>query len=103
MSNVAYVDSTVNLAYFLAKICNFGTPLEIDIFRQMMHMDPPMAKFTKNDGIISLMHCQEWNILFSCFLFRGFKLKLSMLCKGRIFDRVLDQNFDPRVFKLLYM
>ena len=28
-------------------------------FRQMMQMDPPMAKFTKNDGIVSLMHCQE--------------------------------------------
>ena len=24
-----------------------------------MQMDPPMAKFTKNDGIVSLMHCQE--------------------------------------------
>ena len=24
-------------------------------------MDPPMATLTQNDGIISLMHCQEWN------------------------------------------
>ena len=24
-----------------------------------MQMDPPMAKFTKNDGIIGWMHCQE--------------------------------------------
>ena len=35
--------------------------------RQMMHMDPPMATLTKNDGIISLMHCQEWNISISLF------------------------------------
>ena len=27
----------------------------------MMFMDPPMATLTQNDGIISLMHCQEWN------------------------------------------
>ena len=26
-------------------------------------MDPPMATFSKNDGMISLPHCQEWNIL----------------------------------------
>ena len=26
-------------------------------------MDPPMATFSKNDGMISLLHCQEWNIL----------------------------------------
>ena len=32
---------------------------QINVFRQMMQMDPPMAKFTKNDGIVSLMHCQE--------------------------------------------
>ena len=25
----------------------------------MMYKDPPMATFTKNDGMISLMHCQE--------------------------------------------
>ena len=25
----------------------------------MMQMDPPLAKFIKNDGIVNLMHCQE--------------------------------------------
>ena len=34
------------------------------IFRETMQMDPPMATFSKNDGIMSVMHCQEWNILF---------------------------------------
>ena len=24
-----------------------------------MYMDPPMATLSKNDGILSLMHCQE--------------------------------------------
>ena len=28
-----------------------------------MYMDSPLAKFTKNDGILSLMHCEEWNFL----------------------------------------
>ena len=32
-----------------------------------MHMDSPMVTYSKNDGIISLMHCQEWNILCSFF------------------------------------
>ena len=31
------------------------------VFRQMMYMDPPVAKFSKNDGMISLLDCQEWN------------------------------------------
>ena len=26
-----------------------------------MYMDSPMAIYTENDGIVSLMHCQEWN------------------------------------------
>ena len=40
-------------------------------FRQMMQMDPPMAKFTKNDGIVSLMHCQEciFHTLSTIYLF----------------------------------
>ena len=28
-------------------------------FRHTMHRDAPMAKFTKNDGMVSLQHCQE--------------------------------------------
>jgi len=32
-----------------------------------MHRDAPMATLTKNDGMISLQHCQEWS--FSDFLF----------------------------------
>ena len=31
-----------------------------------MHRDAPMATLTKNDGILSLQHCQEWS--FSNFL-----------------------------------
>ena len=31
-------------------------------------MDPPMATLTKNDGTISLLHCQEWNILCAFFI-----------------------------------
>ena len=31
----------------------------------MMFMDSPMSTFTKNDGIVSLMHCKEWDIRFS--------------------------------------
>jgi len=26
-----------------------------------MFIDSPLATLTKNDGIITLMHCQEWN------------------------------------------
>ena len=26
-----------------------------------MYMDFPLAEFTKNDGILSLMHCEEQN------------------------------------------
>ena len=26
-----------------------------------MHRDAPMATLTKNDGMISLQHCQEWS------------------------------------------
>ena len=32
-------------------------------FRQMMHMDSPMLTLSKNDGIISLMHCQDRNFV----------------------------------------
>ena len=31
--------------------------------RQTMFMDSPMTILTKNDGIISLMHCQEKNFI----------------------------------------
>ena len=30
-------------------------------FRHTMHRDAPMATLTKNDGMISLQHCQEWS------------------------------------------
>ena len=36
---------------------------DIRTFRQKMYMDSPMETLTKNDGIISLMHCQEWNFV----------------------------------------
>ena len=29
-----------------------------------MFMDPPMKILTKNDGIVSLMHCQEGNFIY---------------------------------------
>ena len=35
--------------------------LTIIIPRGTMYVDSPLAKFTKSDGILSLMHCQEWN------------------------------------------
>ena len=28
-----------------------------------MYMDSPMAIYTENDGIVSLMHCEEWNFI----------------------------------------
>ena len=28
-----------------------------------MHMDAPLTTFTKNDGIKSLLHCQEGNYM----------------------------------------
>ena len=31
------------------------------LFRNMMHMDAAMTTLTKNDGIVSLLHCQERN------------------------------------------
>ena len=37
-----------------------------------MYMDVPIAEFTKNDGIVTLMHCQEWNFLFEIFHNLGF-------------------------------
>ena len=40
-------------------LLNLKCGYQINALRQMMQMDPPMAKFTKNDGIVSLMHCQE--------------------------------------------
>ena len=57
----------------------YGAPrilLKWMIFRQMMHMDPPMATFSKNDGMISLLHCQEWNILCSFFMWVCLIIKL---------------------------
>ena len=30
-----------------------------------MYMDDPLATFTKNDGIVTLRHCQEWDMEFS--------------------------------------
>ena len=30
-----------------------------------MYMDSSMAIYTENDGIMSLMHCEEWNSVFS--------------------------------------
>ena len=30
-----------------------------------MYRDAPMATFTKNDGMISLQHCQEWSFCYS--------------------------------------
>ena len=44
----------------------------------MMYMDPPVAKFSKNDGVISLLHCQEWNFMFIFYpnVFGGTKLAL---------------------------
>ena len=30
-----------------------------------MFMDPPMKILTKNDGIVSLMHCQEGNFIYT--------------------------------------
>ena len=32
-----------------------------ECFRHTMYRDAPMAKFTKNDGMINLQHCQEWS------------------------------------------
>ena len=29
--------------------------------RHTMFMDTPMVTLTKDDGIVSLMHCQEWD------------------------------------------
>ena len=40
---------------------------DIRTFRQKMYMDSPMETLTKNDGIISLMHCQEWNFVQDTF------------------------------------
>ena len=36
--------------------------VEIYGFRQMMYMDPPVAKFSKNDGMISLLHSAAYTI-----------------------------------------
>ena len=41
------------------------TFLTIIIPRNTMYMDSPMAIYTENDGIVSLMHCEEWNFVFS--------------------------------------
>ena len=39
-----------------------------------MYIDSSFAKFTKNDGILSLMHCEEWNSVF-------FLLKVNFLSR----------------------
>ena len=41
------------------------TFLTVIIPRNTMYMDSPLAIYTKNDGIVSLMHCEERNSLFS--------------------------------------
>ena len=38
-----------------------------------MYKDPPMATLTRNDGMISLQHCQEWS-------FCDFLLELAPTC-----------------------
>ena len=60
---------------------------QINVFRQTMRMDPPMAKFTKNDGILNLMHCQECIFhafstlyLFSIEFYALIKWKLMWKC-----------------------
>ena len=35
--------------------------LTVKIPRKTMYMDPPLAIYTHKDGIVSLMHCEEWN------------------------------------------
>ena len=40
------------------------TFLTIKIPRNTMYMDSPLAIYTENDGIVSLMHCEEWNSVF---------------------------------------
>ena len=40
------------------------TFLTVIISRNTMYMDSPLAIYTENDGIVSLMHCEEWNSVF---------------------------------------
>ena len=40
--------------------CQF-TFLTITIPRNTMYVDSPLAIYTQNDGVVSLMHCKEWN------------------------------------------
>ena len=36
---------------------------KIDGLRQAMYQDESFAEYTKNDGMISLMHCQEQSLV----------------------------------------
>ena len=72
----------------------------------MMQMDPPMAKFTKNDGIVSLMHCQE--CIFHT-LSNGSQLK-NLDISGTIFTLslsilILNSQFvdDAKYVRVLYL
>ena len=45
-----------------------------------MYMDSPLAIYTQNDGIVSLMHCQEWNsVSFIRLEFSESSLKCNVL------------------------
>ena len=34
-----------------------------NVLRHTMFMDTPMVTLTQDDGIVSLMHCQEWHFI----------------------------------------
>ena len=36
---------------------------KVDVLRQAMYQDESFAEYTKNDGMISLMHCQEQSLV----------------------------------------
>ena len=40
--------------------------LAVIIPRKTMYKDSPLATYTHNDGIVSLMHCEEWSSV--CFI-----------------------------------
>ena len=57
-----------------------------------MYMDSPLAIYTENDGIASLMHCEEWNFVsFIRIEYSESSLKYGVysVIKQKVFERDL--------------
>ena len=75
------------------------------VFRQTMYMDPPVAKFSKSDGMISLLHCQEWNSMFIFYpnIFSGTKLVLFKswnFCESEKSINSANVNYSPNALHI---